>query len=539
MFLSSLWLAAVIAATPGTAGLWDRIPEIAETRLTVPGEHPMYRALEEAWNQGDPVKVQELLKEMDARGITLEEYGLGYRTPRPVPRVNINGGPVPVSDSLNVRQVELVRDPATGALIAFLAADTNANTSSYHVLTLLSTDGGNTWMETQDWSGSLPYKIQAFQAAPSGVSYAYVVDIFGTDFSRMRRYDFSNGAYDSNFGNVAVLTAPDTLKEHEAFASGTGTVGYFLYLHSSGQVEYLYSSLSAPSFNTISTGVTNADHGLSGTFVSGQIGPVLFAYTDATGDTLFIRWRTGSGYGGTHYTGSVINNILETSVAARADTVLVVFDTYDTTNNARVLRYRISYGDTTSFLSGTVSTDFTHSQRSPRVIEDNGTFAVSWIYFGGVEPDSIVYRTRPVGTPSWSATWTFPYDYQFTRDHALVAMGSGVYGFLAVDDGQGSRAIFMASSWTDVMEPVQPKPGHHAILRRGVVRAGSHISLNLPFEGRVRVLLLDAMGRQRDVLFEGRTTGSLQANAPGRAGVYFLRVEHAGGTVSQRIMVIR
>ena len=522
--------------------LLHRMPrDLGATRLVIPGDHPLYRALEQAWNRGDAEGVRAALTALEETGQTFPEYGIAYLEPRPFAGLQVNGGPIPVSSFLNVREVELVVNPNTGDLIAFLAVDTSASTSVFHVLTLLSTDGGNTWTETYDWSGFSPYKIDAFYGMVSGTTYAYVADIYGTGNARLRRFPFATGEYDAGFGNVTVTTSADTLKELAAFANDGADFGYFLYLHSSGEVEYRYSPLGTPSFGTISTGVTNADRGLSGTYVTGQIGPVLFAYTDATGDTLFVRWRTGgASFGGTFFTGSAYNSILGTSVAALADTVLVTYDTYDTAQSARLIRYRIMYGDTASFSFGTISTDMSHSQRSPRAIQSNGTFAVSWIFYGNVEPDSIALRTRPVGTPSWSTVWAFPFDYLgvIVPDHDLAPLGGGVWGFLAIDEGRGDQAIFMASTWTDVAEPVEGAPVTRIRLDRTVVPRRGMLRLALPWTGRVRVSLLTVTGRQVRVMYEGPARETLLLQAPGRAGVYFLRVEGPARTDVRRFVVL-
>lgn len=519
--------------------LLDRLPrDLGTTQLEIPGNHALYRAVEEAWNRKDAGGVQAALTALEEAGLTISEFGLAFTEPRPLAGLGVNGGPIPISDSLNVREVELVADPNTGNLVAFLAVDTSATSTSFHILTLLSTDGGNTWMETYDWAGLNPYKISAFYGAVSGTTFAYVADIFGTGSARLRRFPFATGEYDAAFGNAIVTTSADTLKELSAFTNDGGSFGYFLYLHSNGEVEYRYSSLDTPSFGTYATGVTNADHGLSGTYVTGQIFPVIFAYTDATGDTLFLRWRTGgTAFGGTFFTGSAYNGIFQTSVAALADTVLIAYDTYDTTQNAYVIRYRISYGDTTSFLTGTISTDLTRGQRSPRVVENDGQFAVSWIFFGGVEPDSLVLRTRLVGSAAWSSPWTFPYDFQNTPDQDLAPMGGGTWGFLAIDEGRGGQALFMASTWTEVAEPVNSTPVSRIRLDRTVVSRRGALRLVVPRMGRMKVSLLNAAGRQMGVVYEGPARETV-LRAPGRAGVYFLRVERRGTSDIQRFVVL-
>ncbi|MCF6192427.1 MAG: hypothetical protein L3J76_04760, partial [Candidatus Hydrothermae bacterium] len=376
-------MATLISAHGILPELQARVAEIPQTRLTLPGDHPLYRALEQAWNSGDVRGVQALLAQLEQEGRAPTEYGLAYRTPRPYTGLLLNGGPIPVSDSTPIRQVELVRDPTTGTLLAFLVQDT-LTSGSYHVITVRSTDGGNTWQETYDWGGLLPYAIDAFYGTVNGTTYAYLADIFGTDKARLRRFPFATGSYDAGFGNVTVLTATDTLKELAAFTNPTNNFGYFLYLHSSGTVDYFFSSLSTPNFGSYPTGVTNAAKGLSGAYVSGQVGPVMFAYLNGVGDTLFVRWRTGSSsFGGTFFTGSNNYGMLQTAMGALADTVLVAFDFLDTTGgaNVRKIRYRIMYGDTALFSTANVSVDVTHSQRSPRVIVDSGRFVVSWILY--------------------------------------------------------------------------------------------------------------------------------------------------------------
>ncbi len=537
---TGLMVALLAASVNLTADLSQRLGEMQETRLVIPADHPLYRSLEQAWNQGQTEVVKKILAEIEVSGLSLEEYALRYPTPRLFHGIAVNGGPIPVSDSTPIRQVELVRDPTTGTLLAFLVQDTVSG-GPYHVITVRSTDGGNTWMETHDWTGTLPYAIDAFYGTVNGTTYAYLADIFGTDRARLRRFPFATGNYDGGFGNVTVLTATDTLKELAAFPNAANNFGYFLYLHSSGTVDYFFSSLSTPNFGSYPTGVTNADHGLSGAHVTGQVGPVMFAYINSTSDTLFVRWRTGtSNFGGTSFTGPIHNGMFSTSMGALADTVLVAYEYWDTTGttSARLIRYRIMYGDTASFWSGMLSTDSTHSQREPRVIVDSGRFVVSWILYGGVEPDSIVYRSRPVGNPAWTTPWTFPFDFLSVADHDLVAMGGGVYGFLAVDNALNNRAVFMASSWTDVSEPSRPEPKPRVVLNRTVARVGGTLTLSLPFQGTVRVLLLDAMGRRQDVLYRGRALSTLQVRLPSRSGLYFLRVEGEGYTTTQRVVVV-
>ena len=145
------------------------------------------------------------------------------------------------------------------------------------------------------------------------------------------------------------------------------------------------------------------------------------------------------------------------------------------------------------------------------------------------------YDGNGVGNPGFITAQATPYDgYAQSAFLTLPQMGLLVLGPRAVVDVPAGGADPLGLR----LGPVTPSPA----------RGAASVRFDLPRPGPVRLGLYDVRGRLVRTLVDGmhvagthlvRWDGLDRAGQPAAAGIYFLRLEAAGGTRNGRIALLR
>ena len=145
------------------------------------------------------------------------------------------------------------------------------------------------------------------------------------------------------------------------------------------------------------------------------------------------------------------------------------------------------------------------------------------------------YGGNGVGNPGAIATQAVAYDgYAQSAFITVPQMGLLVLAPSAVVSVPGGDAAPAGLR----LGPARPNPA----------RGGTRVAFELPAAGHARLVLYDVRGRRVRTLVDGaraagehvaRWDGRDESGAPAAAGVYFLRLETAGGTRGSRLALLR
>jgi len=157
------------------------------------------------------------------------------------------------------RQVVLDFDRATGYILAAVRWTDAPNT--YNVTLHRSTDGGDTWVETEYLTGTSVF-VDIDMVAVGG--YLYLAWVYGIDGpARLARWDAATGA--TNFLISVVNVSPHRITDVALAANSDGAANriYYALIQDDGALRLFWDEASdGQTFTENSTGITDAAGGL-------------------------------------------------------------------------------------------------------------------------------------------------------------------------------------------------------------------------------------------------------------------------------------
>jgi len=300
----------------------------------------------------------------------------------------------------------------------------------------ISTDNGQTWQETYQWSGDSEIRDVSAVVVDDYLYVGYVVTS-AIDEARMRRCLVSDGSIDSAYGWETVIDK-NTPIEEIALASNADSadirVYYFAILSDHRLIFYWGHDVhtTSPVWNEDPTEVTNAGWGLDATYnervVSNYILYVSYIASDGANPVVvlrrFVDWEAFEILPA--YTGISDHG---TSISAYDDTVICTYEHSYT--NGLGIRYNVSYDGGDSWFFGSWEPDPGHSFRNPDVTCRGG------------QGSAIVFNDE---AGDFDPVW-FRY-----RDHYSPGDWDTIVAQINEHDG--------ASIWPNSVEWLPPLPGH-------------------------------------------------------------------------------
>ncbi len=497
--------------------------------------------VESLWNTGryDAAlqRARELARYLDPTHIAV---GIQWREPR---RTSYRwGNDVVITQKDSVYSVRLALHEGTGHLFALVTYKDTVTERFIWTLNM-STDGGATWAETYLWS-------YTSQKIPIGLATMgdYVYIAYGGNTSdpttaRLRRASAATGAIDAGFSWHEVFNFGVAINEIELWDNTTYLNNrlYYAGLLNNNELVFFWIEEDGLSYHQVSTGVTNASRGLSGTwndgFFSGLDQYNFLSYINVNDSVHVLRLKNDDTFedlGNIDYAGDV-TTILYTDIAAHQDTVIVAFEHRGAVTDW--VKYRINYGQlpSGSWAWGWLVPDTTEYSYSPALTGVHGE-GFGAVFFNN---NHIAYTHRPYYPPAWS-------DPEILSDENasiivkpdIAWISSGVYGVTYVDVSW-SQVFFDRSDWTDVAEGSGDAPAGALTLRALPAHRGARLVLQMPQAGTARLQVFNVAGAriQEIPLNLAAGTHEVRVSVP-TAGVYLARLVTTEGAATARFVVL-
>lgn len=521
----------MLAAPVPTGPVWHTLEcmspaKRANARLVLRDRSEDARTVEALWSEARYDEALQLLAELAPADLSV-----AWRNPLPAPRTDWDDD-ILVSARDSVVQVELDHHRTTGNLFCVLRYLGDGHAANWSVN--LSTDGGLNWAETYTWwadyevndidvSCLLNYAYAGFPGGPArdeALLYRFRAadgqhEVF-PDSSPCKLVDSLGGA--DSIAEVALWSNADTTYLNRVYYALATNNHDLRCRWLDNEIYVVHSFYSQPD---------GVDRGLDFTWNHGFVCHyLLMSYIDTAdfvrvwgvkhpGDTMEIVYYESQTSGGDY-----------TSIAARGDTMLVLFDYQSSNMQCRYLaRYGFAQrwwegvlGDTTQGFTGRGDAAGRHGA---------GQGVVYWQY-----PQSthgVCFTWRP-----YYGDWSVPERVQDDSTlrscrPEIEVVDQDVFGVVFIRSGHGGQAWFDRSDRTGAAETPAERERRQALgpsIVRGVLSLAT---------GR-GAALVDAVGRQVMELQPGEN--DIRHLAP---GVYFVRSadsgDASGGGVATRSAV--
>ncbi len=360
------------------------------------------RNIESLWNSGSHAAAIAQLQELQNRA-DAPDFGIAisWRSPKNVDLSALSAGPdVQISGVTPVQNHVLDFHDATGNMFSVvLYNDISLGKKRYTVN--ISTDGGATWAETFTYTPDGAGLNDIGAAVVDDYLYvAYVGDANQLE-ARSRRFFAGTGTVDNVYffkviHNSNVVVDDVVMSANQDFFNNRI---YFTAILNNGTLLFYWATGSGGDpWNALATGITNASHGLDACTNQNYTDRFFLASYVATDGQLHVIMRgTGTAWTDVSIDPATANTGDETSIAAYANTFLVVWENADND-----IRYRISYDEGASWLWGYVATG-TELYSAPHATGRlNGGFQVSYAEEVG-EPDDVYTTRREYASPPFEA----------------------------------------------------------------------------------------------------------------------------------------
>jgi hypothetical protein len=390
------------------------------------------RAVESLWNGGCHEQALHTLQRLESAGARF--------APAIVWRMPVAGTEKRWADDVRIggartgaRDVALDFHRGQGTLFAAVSWD-DAWTMN------ISTDGGETWQETYDWSGS-----SLISMAVAG-DYAWVAYSPNAAWNevRMRRFHATDGAVDDVYDFKVVADVGTQIIDSLVLISNADDVDsavYFGFTTTAMEVGFFWDDLSGTSFTEVSPPITDAVAALDLTWnpttTNGYLAFLSYLSVSDTVDVwrvdLFGSWELvlSEPFAGDH---------LLTSISAYDDYVLVAYN--HVVAEGTGISYQASYDSGSSWSSGEL---YIPSPGDPPLSDVDvtlrGGLGAAAVYaVDGSASNWTVFRRRPGYSPGpWGDRVTFS-DHnavvrQVTRIEWLGAPCVRSYGAVYLADG--------------------------------------------------------------------------------------------------------
>ena len=499
------------------------------------------QAVESLWNAGHfeaaLQRARDLARYLDPTRIAV---GIQWREPR---RTSYRwGNDVVITQKDSVYSVRLVRHEGTGHLFTLVTYKDTA-TNRYFWSLHMSTDGGDSWVETFAWSYTNQKLPTGLATMGEDVYIAYGGNESDPTTARLRRADAATGTIDAAYNWHEVFNFGVAINEIELWDNSTYNNNrlYYAAILDDQELVFFWIGEDGLSYHQIPTGVTSASRGLSGTWNDGVTPGMdqysFLSYINANDSVHVLRLKTDDTFedlGNIDYAGSIF--MLYTDIAAHQDTVIVAFEHEGAV--ADWVKYRINYGQVPSgpWNWGSLAPDTTAYSYCPVLTgTHNDGFGAAFFYDG-----PIAYRHRSYNIPAWSDPEILSdEDASIVLKPDIAWISSGVYGVAYVDDPH-SRVLFDRSDWTDVAEGPGDVPAGALTLRALPTHHGARLLLQVPQAGPARLEVFNVAGARIQEIPLNLTAGTheVPVSVP-RAGVYLARLVTPDAQATVRFVVVR
>ncbi|MEO0181526.1 MAG: hypothetical protein ABIN54_09500 [candidate division WOR-3 bacterium] len=401
------------------------------------------------WNTG---RYSEAISAIEALEAELGDMCLGISWRKPIETESPKWGTdVRVTQSsYDISDIELVKAQGNNNLFVLAMGTSGADTC----WTLnISTNGGSSWSETYRWNLANGYVLKDVDAAeyPGYIYVAYASSY--NDSVWVRRFNETNGSFDNGFDYKLVIGTNADIRELNLEPNRMNWDQlYCAVINASGSLLYTYSTDGGSTWNSVSTGVSDASGGLDMDygFMSGSQHFFWLSYINNAGE-LCAKGRA-PGIWEDHY------NITEdahwyTRIAHHGDTILILYSDGSTGD----LEYQVTYDDGNNWNGGIL-----YDSTDAGAFDITGRGGQGWqaafcdYYASG--PETMKYRHSTYQYPhSWDNVQSFgDHDAFFNYHSSIDYLGaSGAYGVAYIDDN--FDVWFDRLDWGDVAESA-PKP---------------------------------------------------------------------------------
>ncbi len=504
----------------------------------------MLNTIENLWNSGRFEDALLLFPELE-KLTDIDEMAIGntWRIPVVTEYQPDWFGDVRIGNRDSIYQNEFDIHLASGNLFAILLYEQGSGTQ-WSVN--LSTNGGASWTEAYTWS--VAYDIGGI--APAVVEdhcYVGYIGSSGSTTARLRRFKYSDASsdtFDNGASNLVVYTASSAINEISLVSNQDyyNNRLYYYMLVSDGNLRYFWASDVAVSWNTVSTGITNAAEGLDACCNEGYADYfTLFSYYN-TSNQIRIFGNDGSSINSLYSSSAGTGNDF-TAIGAYHDTILCAYDYYVSPD--RYIRYVTSYNGGTNFYWGTFGS-ITTTQESPDLTcRNGGGEGVIFRFYSS--PRELRYTWRNYAG-SWSThvptTEHTPY---WNKPCIEYLPGSSVFGvvYLCWNSPQDEAAYFTRSDWVSGIEEniSENLTDSQVFLTPNPSRGIATLSYVVKTEGTVNISLFDASGRLiNTVINEIKSPGvhtTTIDNQSLASGTYFVNIKTPEGVNVKPMMIVK
>jgi len=468
--------------------------------------------VERLWNGGQYDKALAQLDDLEAH-VGHVAVGNSWRKPVPTIETLLWGSDARIGNRDSLLGLSFAADPSSGNLFAVLRH--GGGVSHYSIC--MSADTGVTWRETFTWVGSPPTGIDAV------VSFDHLYVAYNSPGEnarqvRARRFLCSDGSADDFPGGAmwavaCVLDTGDTMREVSLVVDGADNLLYLYTITSGGGVLPSHSFDDGQTWYQRTGIQSGASSGLDGTENKGLSSEFNFlSYVDVNDTLRICRY--------VYYMGSpqlcsslLVGNGSPTSISAYSDTVICAYG--DEAVSPHQVRYAISYGESDTWTTGTLSNADTSAELPAVIACGGGRFGAVYHHCGPTRELRFCQRTD---TGRWNASLSVTENVPHASRPAIEDLGAGVYGVTYLSDtGPVVRgAFFDRSDWPYGFTERHTQASSHASL--ATVVCGMLFLPQAAGHKYHAASLLDITGR---IVFDLRPgANDMRALAP---GVYFVR----------------
>jgi hypothetical protein len=364
------------------------------------------RDIEQLWNQGDFTQAIDRLRHLEQSQVTVAvALGISWRVPLLTSDYKWgNDVQIGVRDSIEDMRLDF-HEGSGNLFVVYKPRNLASGSDGWAVC--VSTDGGQSWSETYEWSSS--FLFVDIDGVVLGdhffVSYTHDVGAIISSSARMRRFHVGDGSSDGTYGWQEIFSKNDVIIDIAVAASEDHSVDqiYHLAILEDSRLIYHYSVGADPgiTWSEIVTGITGAHDGLDACYNLNPTAYFLFAsYRDAN-DSLHVARRSSTlGWEDIQFTDE---SYTATSIGAYEDRIITVYQTF--VESSVLLKYRISYDGGDTWVFGYVDPALSGSGRPVVTARKGGGIMVVYPgYMGGAW--SIWYRHRDYDIVNWSSPET-------------------------------------------------------------------------------------------------------------------------------------
>jgi hypothetical protein len=502
------------------------------------------RTIENLWNDGQFDAAIATLQNLATEVEGAIAIGVSWRTPLVNEDAGLWGPDIRIGTRDSIYQTSMDVIYASGTLFCIL---TYKEGSTYFFSVNRSSNSGQTWSETYTWAGGGDSLRSASGTCVSGVCWVGYASKVNPYQARVRRFNGSTGqtlpfANGSSYDTIFTSASPDTIKELVMFSNQDNLNNrvYCMLITRNGSLRFFWADTSGANWNQISTGITNASHGLSATWNEDYTSrPFWFSYISLN-DSLMIYCKTNPDTTIRSYATAIGSGTKNTSITAYHDTI---FCAYEYNVSGFECRYRISYGGTSWTWGNLCDTTITNEAPAATARRGGGISAI-YRFYTPTRQGHYIHRTYqympwpdPVTYTNYELWWNKP---------SLVYLGGGDYGvvYLTTSSPAIRGAFFDRVAASDI-GMAQSLPNAFSLNQNypNPFNAKTCIQYNLPRATDVMIEIFDILGRKVQTIQNGYQQAgphSLIWNAENfGSGIYFAKITADGESQSIQMTLLK